>query len=135
VIAQHEGVRHGLERERGVGAGDQRLVGGGAESHDELIEGDLPRDAVGRGPDHPALDVHRLHGRLDEPGPAQRGSDRLRAVPELQGARACLEQQRREHEEVVPADQRDLGLRPAQRALELTHERDAREAAAEDHDA
>ena len=43
-----------------------------------------------------AVDIDVLHRRFDETGATQARSYRLRAVPQLQHARACLEKERTE---------------------------------------
>jgi hypothetical protein len=63
-----------------------------------------------------------LNESLEEPGPAQDGSNGLGTMPELQSSGAGLEQQRREHEEVVATYQRQLDVRSsATKPLELSH--------------
>ena len=57
-------------------------------------------------------------------------------MPQLQAAGAGLEQERREHEEVLAAHERDLDIRaPPQHPLEVSHGGDAAESAAEYDDA
>jgi hypothetical protein len=61
------------------------------------------------------------------------GTDRLRAMPQLQPAGACLEQQGREHEEVLAAHKCDLDICvPAQNPLEVSRGRYAAESTAKD---
>src|SRR5262245_1993749 len=80
--------------------------------------------------------VHRFDGRFDEARVLKRGADGLRAMPQLQHAGACLEQERREHEKVLAAHESDLNTSaPAQDTLEVSHSRDAAESAAKDDNA
>ena len=56
------------------------------------------------------LRVDTLDRCFDETRPSERRADRLRAMPELEPARAGLEQERCEHEEVLATDQRDVDV-------------------------
>jgi hypothetical protein len=81
------------------------------------------------------FDVDVLYGRLDEARPAQRGPDRLRAMSQLEDPGARLEEQRRQHEEVVAAHERDLdAVLSADQALEVARHRHPTEATPKDHD-
>src|SRR5688572_26918972 len=74
----------------------------------------------GHGSNQPALHVNGLNRRLDEACPRKGRTDRLCAVPQFQSARAGFEQQRRDDEEVLAADERDLQLvMPAHPPLQM----------------
>ncbi len=85
-----------------------------------------------RRPDPSQIHVHVIHRRLDEACAAQSGPYRLRTVPELERTGARLEEQRRDHEVVVAADQRDRDVvtRTTQ-LLQTTRRRDSPETASE----
>ena len=136
VVAQEQGVGERLERERVLRAGDHALVGQGPECQDQLIVGQVA-GSPGRGhANRPALQVDALHAPLAEAGGPQERPHGERAVPQIEGARAHLEQQRRHQEEVVPAHQDDLDIRPPLAELfQLAGGVDPAEAPAEDHDA
>jgi hypothetical protein len=61
---------------------------------------------------NPAVQVDALGGGLGEPGGSQEGTDGERALADVEGRGADLEQQRCHDEEVVPAHQDDLDVRP-----------------------
>src|SRR6185437_3070639 len=83
----------------------------------------------------PSLDVDVRDLSFDEAGPPERGPDRLRAMPQLQPARAGLEEERGEDEGVVATDQGDIDPAPrAAEALEMAGHGDAAESASEHHD-
>src|SRR5262245_17853300 len=67
----------------------------------------------------PPLHVDRLDCRLDKTRSAKRRADRLSAMAEFQPARARLEKQRCDDEEVLTADERDLDVWTKQ-SLEMT---------------
>jgi hypothetical protein len=69
---------------------------------------------------------------LDESRSWQGGADRLRAVPQFQPSGTRFEQERREHEEVLAADERDLDIGLVSQApLEVPRGRDATKSSAE----
>jgi hypothetical protein len=111
VISQHQRIRHRLEGERVGRAGNQPLVRGRAHRDDEMVVRHVVAPSFGRNGSHGlAFDVHVLDVRLDEARPPQGGADRLSALPQFQPARAGFEQERREHEEVLAAHERDLDV-------------------------
>ena len=136
VVPQEQGVGERLERERVLRAGDHVLVGQRPERQDQLIVGQLD-GSTGRGhADRPALQVDALHASLAEAGGSQERPHGERAVPQVEGARAHLEEQRRDQEEVVPAHQDDLDIRPPlAELLQVAGGVDPAEATAKDHDA
>jgi hypothetical protein len=140
VVAQDERVGESLEGEGGLRSRDQTLVGSGAQSQDEVVVGQLVGGALARhGAHEAALEVDLLYRRLDEAGAPQEVAQRQRAVPQLERAREGFEEQRRHEEEIVAADQDDLGRRTAAAsghlALQVAGRPDAAEAAAENQDA
>src|SRR6185437_9852176 len=135
-IAQHERIRHGLEGERRLGSGNQLQIRRCAERDDEMVIWNVVAVAPGNRMDDACVDVHAVYHCLDESGFREGGADGLRAVPQLERSRARLEEERREHEEVVATHERDLDVGAvAEQTLELAHGRDAGEAAAEHDDA
>src|SRR6185312_17438001 len=79
-------------------------------------------DVVGRG--------------LDELGVPEKWPDGLRAVAQLERARARLEEERRDQKEIVAADEDDFDVAPcADERFELAREDHAAESAAQDDDA
>ena len=83
-----------------------------------------------------ALHVDTFDGRLDKPRPSKSGTDWLRAVPQFQPSGARFEQKRRDDEEILPADKRDVDAGvPTQRSLQVARRRHATESAAEHHNA
>src|SRR5688500_10495633 len=94
-----------------------------------MIVREVVRDAASRdGVHHASLGIHALDRRLDESCSAQRGADGLRTMTQLECSRARLEEERREHEEVVAAHERDLdGLRATVQSLQLPCRGDAAE--------
>jgi hypothetical protein len=83
-----------------------------------------------------SFEVNRFDCGFDEAGSLKCGADGLRAMSQLQPAGACLEQERREHEEVLAAHESDLDIcAPPQDPLEVSHGRHAAESAAEDDNA
>src|SRR5512133_20073 len=86
--------------------------------------------------DDAALDVNTFDGCLDEPGPSKGSADWLRAMSELQPSRARFEQQRREDEEILAADERDLDVcMAAERSFQVTRRGHATESPSEHDDA
>src|SRR5262249_35126005 len=84
----------------------------------------------------PTIQVDAPNRGLGEPGGAQESSEGEGAMAEVEGPGENLKQQRRHDEEVVPADQDDLDVRPAPAKLfQVTGGVDAAEAAPEDDDA
>src|SRR5262245_34424439 len=80
--------------------------------------------------------VNRFDCGFDEASSSKCSPDGLRAMPQLQPARACLEQEWSEHKEVLAAHESDLDIRaPTQEALEVSHGGHAAESAAEYDDA
>ena len=84
VISQHQRVRHRLERQRVSRAGNQLLVRRRAERDDEVVVRHVVLRSLRATARTTALDVDTFDGRLDETRAAQRGADRLRAVPQLE---------------------------------------------------
>ena len=82
-----------------------------------------------------SVDVNRFDGGFDEAGSSKCGADRLSAVQQLHSAGACLEQEWRDHEEVLAAHERDLDIcAPTQDTLEVSRGSHAAESAAKDDD-
>jgi len=135
VISQDQRIGHGLEREGIRRPGNQLLVGRRAEGDNKMVVGQLIGAALGgNGSNDLPLHVNAFNCCLDKPGSSEGGADRLRAVPQFQPSRARLEKERREHEEVLAAHERDFDLRqPAQESLQMARSRDATEPAAQ-HD-
>ena len=111
VIPQHERIRHRLERE--CVSTSQESAARWWTRRERRRDG--RRQFVGaalggNGANDPALDINAFDRGLDEAGPSERGADRLRAVAKLQPAGARFEQQRREHEEVLAADERHFDV-------------------------
>src|ERR1700754_3490407 len=82
-----------------------------------------------------AVQVDAADGRLDEARRPQVGADRQGTVTGIERPGADLKQQWRQDDEVVPADEDDLDVRPtATQPLQVTGGRHAAEAAAKDDD-
>ena len=133
VIPQHQRICHRLEREGVRRPWNQLLVGGRAECNDEMVVRQRMNTAIrGDGSNDPALHVDTCDGCLDEAGVPEGGPDRLRAVAQLQPAGAGFEQERRDDEEVLAADERDLDVPvPAEKSLQVSRGRHATESAAQ----
>jgi hypothetical protein len=136
VISQKERVGDRLECARVLRPGDQPHVGPRAERDDDMVVRQLADGPFGPGDANDlSLDVHLLHGRLDEASAAETRADWLRAVAELQHAGARLEEQWRKEEEVVAADERDLDLPlPGERTLQMASGRKTGNTTPEDDD-
>ena len=136
VVAEQEGVGQGLEREGVLRAGDHLPVGHGPESQDQMVVGQfaaLARRRPGGPPGAP--------GRCPEPWLRRTGwSARTRGWAKSNVASpGCPEQTSNSSgvmsEEVVPAHENDLDIRPAlAELLQVAGGVDPTEAAAEDHD-
>jgi hypothetical protein len=102
-----------------------------------MVVGHVVRAAFGGlGSNELSFEVNRFDGGFDEAGSMKCGADGLRAVSQLQPARACFEQERREHEEVLAAHESDLDVCvPPQDPLEVWHGGHPAESAAEDDNA
>ena len=82
-----------------------------------------------------AVEVDAVDSGLDEARRAQVRADRQGAVPGVERPGANLKQQGSQDDEVVPADEDDLDVRPvAAQPLQVTGGRNPAEAAAEDDD-
>ncbi len=136
MVPQDKGVRHGLEREGARRAGNQVQIRRGAQCHDEMVVGKVIRVALGGdGVHHAPVDIHALDVRLHESRAPQGGPNGLGAVPELQGPGARLEEQWREHEEIVAAHQGDLDTGSlAAQSLEVAGDGHASEPTTQHHD-
>ncbi len=76
-----------------------------------------------------------MHGGLTEPSGSQKGPDREGAMTSIKGPRKNLKQQRRHEQEVVPAYENDLDVRPAlEKFFQAARGVDPAEAAAQNHD-
>ena len=115
----------------------RQVLGGQApERQNELIVRQCATSTGGVHVDRAVLQVDALYSRLGEAGGSQERPHRERAVPEVESSRAHLEEQRRDEEEVVPAHQDDLDIRPPLAELfQVAGGVHATEATAEDHDA
>ena len=135
VVAEQEGVGEGLEREGVLRTGDHGAVGHGPQRQDQVVVGQF-RVLSGAGQvDHPPIQVDAAHRRLAEPGGPQEGADGEGAMNRIKRPGKHLEQQRRHEEEVVPAHENDLDVRPAlEKLLQAAGRVDPAEAAAQDHD-
>ncbi|MFN8643862.1 MAG: hypothetical protein U0802_20205 [Candidatus Binatia bacterium] len=114
-------------------------VGHRAEGEHQMVVRQAMRmpglDAVGDG-HHPRAQVDVQHLSVEERGAAEQLADRVDDVGEIEVGGRHLVQHRREEEEVVLVDQRDLdGRVAAEEPFELHHRVDPAEPAAEDHDA
>jgi len=110
VVAKQQGVGEGLERKGVLRAGDKFAVGLASQGQ---VVGQLAMLPWGCQADHAPIQVDVLDGGLDETGGAQKGTDGEGAIPQVQGAREDLEQQRRHEQEVVTAHQDDFHVRPS----------------------
>ena len=111
VISQHQRIRHRLERQGVRRAGNQSVVRRRAKRDHQMVVGQAVRAAFGsHGSNELSFEVNRFDGGFDEAGALKGGADGLRAMSQLQPAGACLEQERREHEEVLAAHESDLDI-------------------------
>jgi hypothetical protein len=117
VISQHQRIRHRLERQGVRRAGNQPVVRRCAKRDNQMVVGQAVRAAFGgHGSNELSFEINGFHCGLDEAGSSQRGANRLRAMPQLQAPGAGLEQERRQHEEVLAAHER-LSVRHDARAV------------------
>ena len=132
MISQYERIRHRLEGQILRRARNQSVVGRCAKRNHEMVIRQAVRATVGRhGSDDLSFEIDGYDGGFDETCSSKGGADGLRATAQLQLARACLEQERREHEVVLAAHERDLDVcAPPQDSLELSYGRDTTESAA-----
>jgi hypothetical protein len=137
MVSQHQRIGHRLEREGVRRAGNQSVVGRRAKRDHQMVVRQAVRGAFGsHGSNQLSFQVNRFDCGFDEAGPSKCGADGLRAMPQLQPAGACLEQERRDHEEVLAAHKSDFDISAApQDFLEASHGRHAAESAAEDNNA
>ena len=93
---------------------NQSVVRRCAKRHHQMIVGQVVCAAFGcRNSNELSLEINGVDCGFDEAGSSKCSTDGLRAVPQLQPARAGLEKERREHEEVLAADESDLDMRAA----------------------
>ena len=137
VISQHQRIRHRLERQGVRRTRNQSIVRRRAERDHQMVVGQAVGAVFGsHGSNELPFEVNRFDGGFDEAGSLQCCADGLRAMSQLQPAGACLEQERREHEEVLAAHESDLDIfAPPQDPFEVSHDRHAAESPAEDENA
>jgi hypothetical protein len=91
---------------------------------------------VSHGANELSFEVDGFDCAFDEACSLKCGADGLCAMSQLQPAGACLEEEGREHEEVLAAHERDLDIRaPPEHPLQLSHRCYAAKSAAEDDNA
>ena len=107
-----------------------------AGREDQVVVGQLVRVPVPVGDRHRAgREVDLLDVPVEELHVRDELADRVDDVRDVEVARRDLVEHRREEEEVVPVDDRDVDVREAEEPLvELQGRVDAAEAAADDHD-
>jgi hypothetical protein len=135
MVAEQQRVGQGLEREGVLRTGDHGAVGPGAEGQHQVVVSQLHVSSRGGQLHHPPVQVDAADGALAETRGPQECADGEGAMTRVQRPGKRLEQQRRHDQEVVPAIENDLDVRPApQELLQATRRVDAAKAAAQDDD-
>src|SRR5262249_9914382 len=135
VVAEQQTVGEGLEGEGIFRAGDHSSVGHPSEGEHELVVGHFTRFFHVGQVNYAAVQVDALDRGFDEARGPQERADREGAMAEVKCSGTDLEEQRRHHEEIVPAhnDEVDIRALPAE-FFEVAGRVDSTEAAAEDYD-